>query len=181
MAVVPILAQRRDDGDHAEDRSGEELHLLNGVSVDHDGPANVSKYFLPSIQECHVDMRVGDAKDASAASTSRLQQAETPGWWTGSFRGRLLRGARVTCEDGYKIYVMEKESDTANGGADEGGDADDDGEEDAETKERDGTVYRIVDSRESFMYWKHHVPVDPSTDALYRAMQWVGVAGALHD
>jgi hypothetical protein len=76
---------------------------------------------------------------------------------------------------------MEKESDTANGGADEGGDADDDGEEDAETKERDGTVYRIVDSRESFMYWKHHVPVDPSTDALYRAMQWVGVAGALHD
>ena len=75
MAVVPILAQRRDDGDHAEDRSGEELHLLNGVSVDHDGPANVSKYFLPSIQECHVDMRVGDAKDASAASTSRLLQA----------------------------------------------------------------------------------------------------------
>ncbi len=178
MAVVPILAPRRDDGDHAGDKS--ELHLLNGVSVDHDGPAKVSKYFLPTIEECHVDANAENTIDAPAATTSQLQQGEAIGRRTGSFRGRLLRGAKVTCEEGYKVYVMEKESEAADGGGDVGDDVDDDGEGDADRKERDCGVYRIVDSRQSFTYWKHHVPVDPSTDALYRAMQWVRVAGALH-
>ena len=184
MTVVPILAARRDD----EGSSPAELHLLNGVSVEHDGPANVSKYFLPTIEVCHAEANVANTMDASAASTGQRQRGEAMERCTGAFRGRLLRGAKVTCEDGYKLYVLEKQRDTADGAGDVVDDVvDDDVDDDVDDrggeaggKQGDGDAYRIVGSRKSFTYWKHHVPVDPSTDALYRAMQWVRVAGALH-
>lgn len=180
MAVVPILPPAGENGDHAEAGERAELHLLSGVKIDHDGPANVSKYFSPTVEESAHHKSSGDAKGASnamdaadgtAASTSQDRHVESIERRTGSFRGRLLRGAKVSCEDGYKLYVVEKEPSS---------DREEDDEGEAEPRGRGNGAYRIIGSTDACTYWKHHVPVDPSTDALYRAMKWVNVAGVLH-
>ena len=158
MAVVPILGRESREGDQGTDGQddGVELHLINGCSVEYDGPANVSTYFTPSIER----------QGSTAPSKEGLGQL------TASFRGRLLRGATVTCESGYSLHVMQKELVQGQGEDESNDDGDGAGEA--------GTAYRIVSSTDCCSYWKHHVPVDPATDALYRAMAWVSTAQALH-
>jgi len=84
-----------------------------------------------------------------------------------------MRGGKVSSsEAGYKFYVLEKEPERERGEEDE-----DAGAEDGRST---GGDWRVVGSAQQISYWKHHVPVDPATDAVYRAMGWLRTAKALH-
>lgn len=167
MTVVKILPLDRPQGE------GGELHLLSGCAIDHDGPANVAKYFTSTIEE--LPSTAGAATGVSQHNASGSGSAVAGGRRTASFRGRLMQGAKVaSSEEGYTFYVLEKEPDR-----EEEGDAADD----ADGGAGDGTMggdWRIVGSAEHINYWKHHVPVDPATDAVYRAMGWLRTAKVLH-
>ena len=171
MTVVKILPLDRPHGE------GEELHLLSGCAIDHDGPANVTKYFTPTIEELPstAGAATGVSHVISQPNASGSGSAVAGGRRTASFRGRLMRGAKVaSSEEGYKFYVLEKEPDR-----EEEGDAADDADVGASNGTTGGD-WRIVGSAEHINYWKHHVPVDPATDAVYRAMGWLRTAKALH-
>lgn len=175
--MVNILPQRRSDD---ADQLQSELHLLSGCSIDHNGVANVASYFTPTIEDA-TDVAsassVPSAASSAVASTSKLANLNIVGRQTASFRGRLMRGAKVASEAGYKFYVLVNEVEREPEDDEE---EDDEDRDEGEGSQATGCDWRIIASADNISYWKHHVPVDPGTDAVYRAMSWVRTADALH-
>ncbi|KAL4622961.1 ribonuclease H2 subunit C [Arapaima gigas] len=60
-----------------------QVHLLP-CEIEHDGPAEVSRYFTPAVKHCKNEMSV-------------------------SFRGRGLRGAETSCPHGYSGLVLKED------------------------------------------------------------------------
>jgi ribonuclease H2 subunit C len=134
------------------------LHLLPFAVVPQDDapmqPARVSDYFLVREEGANL---------------------------SASFRGRAVKGVRVTVPEGYTgAVLMVSDNGKAKKGAkrakySEDEDEDADGEPE-KVEERKGTVTKVF---RSMVVWQHDAPPQ-ETDAAMQWMQWPQLAAAMH-
>ncbi|KAF9124044.1 hypothetical protein BGW39_008505 [Mortierella sp. 14UC] len=113
-----------------------------------------------------------------------------------SFRGRTLKGAVMTIPEGY-IGTIYTPSELAGGGGAHGNgnghshakasqedmDMDDDQEYEAMLREmrEERKVMRTEAQFKEWMFWGHDDQPTARTDKVVRAMQWIDIAGVLHE
>lgn len=153
--IVPIECRVPPEGEEPI----KHVHLLDGCSIDYNGPANVDTYF--KITESSPD---GETNQVDG-------EKKEPCHKTAYFRGRLLQGVDVPVPSGYTMYICnETEEDDES--------ASQDTEDESSAKPKYTLTQVPV---KEFTMWKHHVTPDVETDSFVRGLDWPSLASVLHE